>query len=170
MMKQNQDRVSAREAAYHSLLRCATQERYVNLELDHAIEACGLTGAERGLFTTLVYGVVERMLTLDHYLSQCCDRSYDTVSLQVKTVLRLGAYQLLYLDRVPSYAVLDESVQLCKKRYPKASGFVNAVLRTLLRTKANLTLPDPQKDPISYLSVRFSVLPALCHLWVTQYG
>ncbi len=169
-MKETQKKITARSAAYHSLLRCETQGRYANLELDHAIERCGLVGAERGLFTTLVYGVIERMLTLDHYLAQCVDRPYDQIKREVRTILRMGAYQLLYLDRIPAYAVLDASVDLCKKVFPKAAGFVNAVLRSLLRKKENLSLPDPKTEPISYLSIRYSVLPALCELWLQSYG
>ncbi len=169
-MKETKKQITARSAAYHSLLRCETQGRYANLELDHAIEKCGLVGAERGLFTTLVYGVIERMLTLDHYLSQCVDRPYHSIEKEVRTILRIGAYQLLYLDRIPEYAVLDESVDFCKKVFPKAAGFVNAVLRSLLRKQSSLTLPDRSKDPIAYLSTRFSVLPALCTLWCEQYG
>ncbi len=162
--------ISAREAAYQSLLRYHTQKRYANLELDTSIRRYGLEGAERALYTTLVYGVIERTITLDYLLKPLCVRSYDSVAIEVQTILRLGAYQILFLDRLPDYAVVDSSVELCKKACKKAAGMVNAVLRNLIREGKKIVYPDPKNDFLHYLSVRYSCPRELCELWVSDYG
>ncbi len=169
-MEAGKKTLSAREAAYASLLRYENQKKYANLELDASIRRYQLEGAERALYTTLVYGTIERKITLDHVLVPLCNRPYESLSQEVKTILRLGAYQMLYLDRLPDYAVVDAAVELCKTACKKASGMVNAVLRNLIRTGKKITYPDPETDFLTYLSVRYSVPCDLCRLWVEDYG
>ncbi len=169
-METDKKKFSAREVAYASLLRYENQKKYANLELDASIRRYRLEGAERALYTTLVYGTIERKITLDFVLAPLCNRPYDTLSQEVKTILRLGAYQMLYLDRLPDYAVVDDSVELCKSACKKASGMVNAVLRNLIRQGKKITYPDPNADFLNYLSVRYSVPRELCQLWGSDYG
>ncbi len=159
-----------RMTAYRSLLRCEKQSRYSNIELDRAIKDSDFNEADRALFTALLYGTIERRLTLDFWLAALTDRDYDTLAQEMKCILRLGAYQIFYLDRVPDYAAIDESVKLAHAVMPKAASFVNAVLRRFLRQKESLSYPDPIQDPIRYLSVRYSVSAQLCEMWLADYG
>lgn len=163
--------ISARSVAYFSLLRCEQNGRYANLELDSALHTYPLEGAERALYTILVYGVTERALTLDALLSQVCDRALATLDPRVRCILRLGAYQLWYLNRIPPHAAVDESVKLCKKHgFAKAAPFVNAVLRTFLRKKDAFLVPDRATDPIGYLQFTYSFPAWICALFCRQYG
>ncbi len=163
-------KLTAREAAYASLMRYHTQKKYANIELDTTIRRFALEGAERALYTTLTYGVIERQITLDNTLASFCNRPFADLSDEVKTILRLGAYQMLYLDRVPDYAVVDGAVELCKKYCKKASGMVNAVLRALIRAGKKVTYPDAKKDFLAYLSVKYSCPTELCQSWINDYG
>ncbi len=161
--------MDAREAAYLSLVRCENSGKYSNLEVDAAIKKHGLEGAERALFTSLVYGVIEKKITLDYYISALSSRPLDKLEGGVKVILRLGIYQILYLDRIPDSAACNESVNLAKKHTHKGtSGFVNAILRSAVRQKE--ALPMPKKGTDSYLSVKYSCPTWLCEMWRCQYG
>jgi len=155
--------ISAREAAYISLSRCLKDNKFANLEIDAAIKKHGLFGAERSLFTVLVYGTIERLLTLDFYLSKCSDKPLDKLDPQILCILRLSAYQILFLDRVPDHAAVNEGVELAKKYLHKgAKGFVNAVLRRLILTHSDIIPPT--------LSVKYSIPEWIIELWTEQYG
>ena len=162
-------RISAREAAYRSLIRCENDKSYTNLEIDAKIKKFGLEGAERSLFTILVYGVTERRITLDFRLSPCVTGGVGRLSPEVLTVLRLGAYQTLYLDRVPDSAAVNESVELARRHCPAGSyKLVNAVLRELCRKKND---PPPLPgDPVAAAEVEYGVPRGLIGLWISSYG
>ena len=128
--------VTAREAAYRSLNRIEAEGRYSNLELDSAIRREGLEGAEKRLFTMLVYGVLERMKTLD-FLIEALYTGRDTLDGRVRTVLRLGLYQLCWAERIPASAAVNESVKLTQRfGIGRASGLVNGLLRHAARILA----------------------------------
>ena len=155
--------ISAREAAYRSLIRCNKDNKFANLEIDSAIKKYGLEGAERSLYTVLVYGSIERMITIDHYLSKCSDKPLNKIDNEVLSILRLCAYQKIFLDRVPDHAAVNEGVELAKRYAPKGSkGFVNAVLRRLISTYKYIEIPD--------LSVKYSIPKWIIELWCSQYG
>ena len=151
---------TARQIALLSLCRCESDGKYSNLEIDSAIKKFKLEGAERKLYSKLVYGTIEKKITLDHIISQLSTRRVDDMTPQMKNILRMSLYQLMYLDRIPDHAAVDEAVELAKKYVNQRSApFVNAVLREYLRRKAenNLKLPDKNNDYREYLSVRYSV-------------
>lgn len=142
--------LTARKCAMEVLLKCDGGQ-YSNLALDTALERSGLSPADRALTARLVYGVLERRLTLDCILSDLCRREPEP---EAREALRLGLYQLLYLDRIPDHAAVDESVRLVPRR---ASGFVNATLRQFLRNGKRVPLPDESGEPLRFLSVSRSV-------------
>ncbi len=130
----------ARDIAYLSLERCEKQKKYSNLEIDTQIKKYKLTGAEKGLYVSLLYGTIERMLTLDFIISCLSSRDIDSIDTQVLIPLRLGLYQLIFMDRIPHSAAVDESVKITSKYANKSlGGFVNAVLRGFLRAMGNCT-------------------------------
>lgn len=162
---------SARELAFLSLLKCEKAQKFSNLEVDSTIRKHGLTGAERALYTNLVYGTIERKITLDYLIERLSSVPFASIELKVLTLLRLGAYQLLYLDRIPARAACDESVELCKLYCSRgAVGYVNAVLREITRRLDKLPLPDKDKEPYKYMSVIHSCPEWLCYMWDTMYG
>ncbi len=158
--------MSARKLALSILLGAEKNNQFLNLSLDHALESSHLTGADRALCSTLVMGVTERRITLDARLSSLSSRPTEGLEPAVQMALRMGLYQLMYLDRIPPHAAVSETVDLVPKR---ASGFVNAVLRSALR-KPDLVLPDPEADPCGHLSVKHSVCLPLAEKLVSVFG
>ena len=145
---------TGREAAVEALTACRRLDAWSDGSLTTACR--GLDRREAALASRLTYGVLQNRALLDFYLGQFCSQSFDKLEPFVRDVLRLGAYQILYMDRVPDSAAVDESVELVKRRKrQRAAGMVNAVLRRLSREKASLpVLPD--SDAADYLSLRYS--------------
>jgi len=129
-----------------------------------------ITSADRALIFQLVYGVLRWQGKLDWVLKQFSQRPLDKLSLKTLFILRLGVFQLLFLSRIPVSAAVNESVKLAKSgRAPWTANFVNAVLRSLDRGKANLSFP-PREDPVSYLAVNFSHPAWLVEHWLELFG
>lgn len=142
-------------------------EQYSNIALDTAIKRNPLSDADRGLLTALVYGVIERKLTLEHILKGLSDRPLEELDGRTRLLLLLGLYQLQYLDRVPDHAAVNETVALAPRR---TRGFVNAILREYLRRGKRFSLPDPESDPIGYLSVNYSFGKEICARFLSAFG
>ena len=156
-----------RKIAYDVLVKCASAEQYSNIALDTAIKRSDLTPLDRGLLTTLVYGVIERQITLDAVIDELCQRGSADIFPDVRTLLRLGLYQLAYLDRVPDHAAVNETVNMAGKR---SRGFVNAILRAFIRSGKEIPIPQKEEDPIRYLSVKYSFCESLCECFVAAFG
>ena len=107
--------MNVRQSALATLTRCDRDGSYSNLALDAAIKAGNFSPADRGLLTTLVYDVIERRITLDYIIDRLSDRAPDQIDPQVRNILRLGLYQLRYLDRIPAHAAINESVSLATR-------------------------------------------------------
>ena len=139
--------------------------------LHEAVRRDPLDARDRALAQEIVYGVLRHQLTLDWRLDQVATKPMAKLPANVRATLRLGAYQLLYLDRIPSSAAVNESVSLVKTgRMPGYwPGFVNAVLRALTRAGAP-AWPDQMIDPIASLSVRYSCPAWLVERWITRFG
>ncbi|MGI6167449.1 MAG: 16S rRNA (cytosine(967)-C(5))-methyltransferase RsmB [Eubacteriales bacterium] len=141
--------------------------RYSNLALDAAIKKYNLSPADRGLLTLLVMGVIEKQITLDYYIDKLSALPPGKIEPGVRTLLRLGLYQLIFTDRIPAHAAVSETVALAPRR---ASGFVNALLRRFLRERDSITLPPRDSRPLEYLSVRYSFPAGLCGRFVGIFG
>jgi len=142
-----------RSLAAQSLISLEKNGRYSNLEIDSALKNTDFSHADRALYTRLVYGVTERRITLDYIISQYSKIAVDELDSDVKTALRLGIYQLLFMDRIPAHAAVSESANLVPR---SKAGYVNAVLRTFQRAGLSYNLPK-EDDRILYLSVKYSV-------------
>lgn len=158
---------TARSLAMESLIALERDGRYSNLEVNAALSADTLEGADRGLYTRLVYGVTERRLTLDYIINQYSNIPADRLDPDVLCALRLGLYQLLMTDRIPDHAAVSETAGLVAKR---SVGYVNAVLRTFLRAEKRYKLPDKNADFTEYLSIAYSVPRELCELLQRSVG
>jgi len=136
-------------------MRVETTEAFADVLLAHRLDALRL--ADRALATELVYGTLAWQRRLDHHLSQLVTGSTARLEPPVRVALRLGLYQLLFLDRIPAYAAVDASVRLARRCGRGAAGLVNAVLRRAAREgREVLALPDPSADPIERLSIEWS--------------
>ncbi len=159
---------SPRRAAFDALQRLSGSDLHADDLIDQELSRKQLQGPDRGLFAELVFGVLRRQGTLDHYLSQLVQQPLDRIELPVLLMLRLGLYQLRYLDRVPSHAAVHETVELAKAVLPRASGLINGVLRNYLRRQETLKLPDPALQPSAWLSAAHSVPVWLAEQWLQQ--
>ena len=168
--KNSETKVNIRTAVFCELCHYAENDTFINISLDSTIKKLNLSGHDRDFFTALVYGVTERQITLDYFLSNLSSIPLENLDLTVLTALRIGAYQILFMDRIPDSAACNESVKLIKKRTASAAPFVNAVLRSLIRKKDTILLPDKTKIPEKYLSVRYSLPENLIVMWEKMYG
>ena len=126
---------------------------YSNIALDTVIKRNDLTSQDRSLLTALVYGVIERRITLDYYISSLSSISNSKIERDTRNLLRMGLYQLAYMEKIPPHAAINETVSLANKR---SKGFVNAILRNFVREGDKIAFPD-KSDGVKYLSVTYSV-------------
>ena len=121
-------------------------------------------------FTRLFYGVIEKIITLDYYISKVSDRNINNFDMHTLNIIRIGIYQLEYMDRVPDNAACNESVNLAKKYSGKSAGFVNAVLRNYIRRRDNIHKSIDYLDEVSGLEIKYSCSADIIKLWIAQYG
>lgn len=159
-----------REVACSVLLKIRKEGCYADRLMDGELAGGHLSGADRGLFAELVFGVLRRQGTLDHILSVLLTQPLAKLDPSALILLRVGLYQLVYLDRIPESAAVNESVNLAKKLLPRASGLVNAVLRNYLRRKDSIPFPDPVSASVEYIAARHSHPLWLVQQWIGQLG
>lgn len=160
--------MNIRKVALNVLDRIEAAGQYSNIALDTAIERSGAAGADKALLTALVYGTVERKITLDSVINSLSSLPPSKIESSVRNVLRMGLYQIAYLDRIPDHAAINESVSLVNKR---SKGFVNAILRNFIRGGKEISLPyENEKDAAKYLSVKYSVSEEICDRFCRDLG
>ena len=159
--------MSARKLAAETLLRLEKDKSYSNIAVDNVIRKHGLAGADRSLFCILVYGVIERRITLDYVIDSLSSLPPHKIEAETRILLRIGLYQLMYLDRIPPHAILNETVELAPRR---SRGFVNALLRAYTRAKEDIEFPKKEENFPLYLSVTYSYPLPLCQKLIGIYG
>ena len=164
---------SARAIALSLLVESAKSEEGVDVLLERALARCSFDSRERALTVELTYGVLRRLATIDWRLEPVLDKPLPRLPDAVQMVLRLGAYQLLFLDRIPQSAAVNESVNLARAFAGTVgrdwSGLVNAVLRGLLRQPLQ-PWPSMDHDAAKALAVRYSIPGWLSRRWVERLG
>jgi 16S rRNA (cytosine967-C5)-methyltransferase len=166
----------ARTAAFHALVAIAADR--ADLPAALATSRSSLEDErDRALAASIVTGALRWQRALDHLVEQFAKRPLAKIDPAVLAILRLSLFQLLHLDRVPAAAVVDDAVSLTRAaRKSSASGFVNAVLRSLLRQRHRLPLPSRPDDPqdraaaLAYLGVTHSHPEWLVARWLDRYG
>lgn len=150
-----------------SVLRDADRERkYISLALDAALQNLADADArDKNLLANLVYGVTEKRITLDYHIEFLTGRRAEEIPLRLRYLLRLGLYQLLFLDRIPPHAAVSETVRLGKS--PGERAFLNGVLRGYLRKKDEIPLPG---DDILRMSVLYSFPPHIVKTFCDNLG
>lgn len=156
-----------RKTAYLTLMDIESKKSYSNIALNHQI-VCNRPDSQ-GFVRELVYGVLENKMLLDYYIDQLVPSGSASLKASDRTVLRMGIYQLGYMDSVPEYAAVNESVILAKRYCRGRDGFINGVLRNYLKHKFSIKLPDRSQDEIKYLSIKYSYAPWIIELWLEQY-
>ena len=160
---------NARAAAL-AVLSSVESGAYSNIKLNQVLKQLQLSREDAALATEIAYGTLQRQNTLDWMLTPFVTRELSALDGWVRNLLRLSVYQLVYLDRIPDHAVVDEAVKLAKScGNPGLGGFVNGVLRSFLRQ------PDRRKIPedlplVQRLALEFSHPEWLVARWLKQYG
>lgn len=148
-------KANARECALQVLIACRKNDAWADAALKSALKTNILSAPDAALCSRIVYGVVQNRMLLDYYLSAYCTQKIDRLQPPLLDILRIGAYQILFLDKVPDHAAVDECVRMTKEtKRAAASGLVNAVLRKVSRNKNDL--PPLPKDDVQRLSLQYS--------------
>lgn len=157
----------SRETALKVLVKIDKDGAFSNIALKSELSKNKeLTQQDRYFITNLVYGVVDKLLTLDYVISKLSKIKLKKISVWILNILRLGIYQIMFMDKVPESAAVNESVNLAKRYGHGASkGFVNGVLRSA--TRYEIEYPD---DKLEYLSVKYSYPMWLCEKFVNDFG
>ncbi len=159
----------ARVEALRILCRVEEDQAFADLALEAALERAKLPPRDRALTTELVYGTLRWQRRLDWILAPHSRRRLDRLDLWVRNLLRLTAYQLQFLGKVPAFAAVNEAVALAKRRaHGEAAPFVNAVLRSL--TRSGKALPLLPGDPVEASATRLAFPSWLSHRWVKRFG
>lgn len=152
---------NAREAVLKALWRIENEGSYSNQELKRLLGENGVPSADRGFATELLMGTVRNQLRIDDVIARFSSVKLKKLSSWIHGILRLGVYQILFMDRVPDSAACNEMVKLARKySHGTSGGFVNAVLRNIARQKENIGYPN---EEIPFLSVKYS-----CPIWLTE--
>ena len=147
---------SARDTALKVLIACRTHGAWADAALKAQLARDQLSPQDAALCSRIVYGVTQNRLLLDFYLAAYCSQKPDHLQPPLLDILRLGAYQILFLDKVPDRAAVSEAVELAKRSgRGQAAGLVNAVLRKLSQNK-NALPSIPDRDEVKFLSIRYS--------------
>jgi 16S rRNA (cytosine967-C5)-methyltransferase len=158
-----------RQKAFNILKKIQINSAYSNLSLNYVIENDKLEERDSALLTALVYGTLERLITIDYNLRLYLKEPIVRLRPEVLASLRLGAYQILYMDKIPASAAVDESVKIIKKtKCAFAAGLTNAVLRKIAGN--GLVLPKQGTENLEFLSVKYSFPEWVISLWIKSYG
>ena len=156
-----------RKLAVKALLKINTDSAYSNITLNSLFSESDASPMDKALATALVYGVLDRKITIDYVLSKFLKTPLKKVAPFTKEVLRTAVYQIMFMDKIPDSAAVDEAVKLVKaSKESRNSGFVNAVLRNILRAETLL----PQGDSLEDLSIIYSCPKEIIESFINDYG
>lgn len=167
---------NARETAFQIIYKVLEEGEYSHIVIARALkDEADADKRDRAFVTRLSEGTMEHLLTLDYVINGVSKTPVKKMKPVIRTILRMSVYQIMYMDSVPDSAVCNEAVKLAKaKGFQGLSGFVNGVLRSVVRMdgkwKEEAFYPDRKKQPLSYLSVRYSMPEWLCEYFVSEYG
>lgn len=167
-----EDSINIRELVLDILLEMEKTQEYGNLLIRNVLDKYNyLDGNRKAFLKRLTEGVVERRIQLDYALECYSSVPVRKMKPVIRNVLRMGAYQILFMDGVPDSAACNEAVKLATRRkFQSLKGFVNGVLRNLSRNKENISWPERGKDPVQYLSVVYSMPEWIIRMWISDYG
>ena len=159
--------VNARKTAVNILIKIDNDKAYSNITLNSFFKDLDISSQDKAFVTALVYGVLERKITLDYVLKRFIKTPLKKVQQFTLEVLRITVYQILFMDKIPDSAAVNEAVKLVKKsKESRNSGFVNAVLRNVLRENSLL----PTGDSVDALSVIYSCPKEIINSLINDYG
>lgn len=161
--------MNAREIAYKVLLDIEKNKNYSNMAINKYFKDVKLSNQDRGLATEIIYGVIENKYYIDYMIDKLSKVKANKMEIYVKTLLRMGIYQIMFLNSISDYAAVNETVNLAKKKNSKVSGFINGILRNVIRQKE--TIGEIKiKDDVDYLTVKYSYDKWIIRNWMIHFG
>lgn len=166
---------NSRKTALEILDRYFVSDTQLKILFDEILDSSGLSGLDRRFAFNLVKGTVRYVIRLDFIISSLSKRTLGSIDPIILNILRMGLFQLQFMDRVPSYSIVDESVKLAKSKSPYASGFVNAVMRKAssiddLGIFLEGLLKKKKLDQVKMLSIRYSYPEWIIEYWMEHFG
>ena len=162
--------LSAREVALEILTRVEQDKAYSNLLLNQMLQRHPLEKADTGLVTEIVYGTIQHLNTIDYYLNRFVAKGVKNLEPWVRALLRLSLYQVVYLERIPAHAIVNEAVNLAKKKgHQGISGMVNGVMRNVIRQKEQLVIPS-DLPLVERIALQYSHPKWMVVRWIKQFG
>lgn len=157
-----------REIALRILVDINEKNAYSNIQLNKMDKDMDLR--DENLVREIVYGIIENRLYIDHIISKASKIKLKKIHPYILEILRIGIYQIIFMDRIPDSAAVNESVKLAKKYGHKDTiGYVNGILRALTRDKDKFTYID-ESDKINYISIKYSHPKWMVERWVKEHG
>jgi 16S rRNA (cytosine967-C5)-methyltransferase len=161
----------ARGAAIRILSRFERSDSYLDKLLEHELRTGGLSHQDKALLTELVNGVTRWLSKLDWVLTGFYHGEFDKCMTPVKNAMRIALYQVMFLNKIPPAAAINESVEIIKRiKGEKSAGIVNAVLRNITRNIENIRYPNQDEDMVWFLSVMYSHPKWMVKRWMDRWG
>lgn len=161
----------ARSCAVKIICRCERTDSYLNKLLDAELRNSNLNDFDKSLLNELAHGVIRWMRRLDWFLNGFYRGNYEKCLPEVKNALRVALYQILFLNKIPYSAAVNEAVEYVKRIHgDKHAGVVNGLLRTIIRTLDNLVWPTREIDEVNYLGMVQSHPNWMVKRWVNRFG
>ncbi|WMJ88485.1 16S rRNA (cytosine(967)-C(5))-methyltransferase RsmB [Anaerocolumna sp. MB42-C2] len=170
-MTDKKEQISAREIALGILMDIVQNSNFSHTVMSRTLNQYQyLEKQDRAFITRLCEGTIERMLTLDYILNQYSSVKVNKMKPLIRNLLRMSLYQVKYMDQIPDSAACNEAVKLAKKRgFGNLSGFVNGVLRNIVRDTKKVSFPNEETEKEFFLSVVYSVPEWLVKHFLSQY-
>lgn len=162
---------SARSCAVKILCRCERTDSYLDKLIDTELRNSDLNDFDKSLLNELAHGVIRWLRRLDWFLNGFYRGQYEKCLPEVKNAMRVALYQILFLNRIPYSAAVNEAVEFIKKTHgEKHAGVVNGLLRTIIRTLDNLVWPTREIDEVNYLGIIQSHPNWMVRRWISRFG
>ena len=161
----------ARSLAVKVLTRVERTDSYLDKLIDHEIRTENLNDYDKSLLNEICHGVMRWLRRLDWFLNGFYRGQYEKCTTEIKNVLRVALYQILFLNKIPDYAAVNEAVEFVKRvSTQKHADVVNGLLRTIIRTKNDLVYPTREIDEVKYLGIMQSHPNWMVKRWIQRYG
>jgi len=160
-----------RGLAVKILNRVERTDAYLDKLLDHEMRSSELSGQDKALLYEIVHGVTRWMGRLDWVLNGFYKGQFSKAIPNLKNGLRVALYQIMFLDRIPDHAAVNEAVEFVKKlQGQKPADLTNAILRNIIRSKNGIRYPDPNEDVIGYLGAYYSHPAWMVKRYLERFG
>ena len=163
---------NARELILDMLMEITSGKEYSHRVIGQVLEKYDyMSGQEKAFLKRVTEGTVERQIQLDYVIDSVSNIPVRKMKPLIRNLIRMSAYQIMFMDSIPDSAVCNEAVKLADKRkFHNLKGFVNGVLRSVSRKKENIVYPDREKEPLKALSVLYSCPEWIVEMWLEEYG